>query len=100
MSENFFGIWLRQARKRRGLSQKELAGLVGVSSRSITAWEGGRTSAGEAIQERLRQELSEESAIAAAYRRGYAQAVEDMKGRLAIMERGPAYHTRHGKGSG
>src|SRR5438876_9321539 len=37
----FFGELLQQFRKRKGLSQKQLAVLIGVSRDSISLWERG-----------------------------------------------------------
>ena len=39
-----FGDILKQLRKQRGLTQEDLAGMIGVSRQSVAKWESGETS--------------------------------------------------------
>jgi len=34
-----FGIWLRDQRKKKGLSQRDIAESIGIGYRSVSAWE-------------------------------------------------------------
>ena len=42
MEKNMIGKYLRDLRRRRGMSQKELALALGVSKQTISNWEVGR----------------------------------------------------------
>lgn len=43
MDQVKIGIFLKQLRNEKGLSQEKLAEVFGVSSRSVSRWENGRT---------------------------------------------------------
>ena len=58
MAEESFAAWVRELRRRLGLSRVELGKRVGVGEGAVGDWERGRTVPGAAIPERL-AELAE-----------------------------------------
>ena len=52
-----FGPWLRSERKRAGYTQRDIASLLGVSSRSISQWERGKQSPASYAQDWIRAHL-------------------------------------------
>lgn len=54
-----FGPWLRQQRERSGLSQAEVAGLLGASVQSVIGWEKGRRYPRREVEERYRRRIAE-----------------------------------------
>ena len=56
--DDAFAAWVRELRRRLGLSRVELGKRVGVGEGAVGDWERGRTVPGAAIPERL-AELAE-----------------------------------------
>jgi DNA-binding transcriptional regulator YiaG len=55
MSSAMSGAWIRELRKRLGLSQVELAALLGTSNVTVNRWENDRASPQPAAIQRLRE---------------------------------------------
>ncbi len=48
-----FAAWVRELRRRLGLTQGELGKRVGVAQATVSAWERGRVGASRAVRHRL-----------------------------------------------
>ncbi len=62
MAEETFAAWVRELRKRLGLSQELLGRRVGVSQTTVGRWESGEAPPPRATQKRL-MALAEEAGL-------------------------------------
>ena len=57
MTELEFGERRKQYRKQKGLTQQELADLLGVSNKSVSRWESGKMAPSEKNAQKLKEIL-------------------------------------------
>jgi transcriptional regulator with XRE-family HTH domain len=85
-----FGPWLRQQRERSGLSQVEVAGLLGASVQSVIGWEKGRRYPRREVEERYRRRIAEaadEAVRVALTLTSALEAIPDDRIRAALARR-------------
>ena len=51
------GKEIKDARTKKGMSQQELASIIGVSLQSIHNWESGKSNHHKFLEEKIRKEL-------------------------------------------